>query len=103
MKPEQITPEVSVKHYETSSKKVKFHCKMNQIPANSNDATTGHKFQGMSKDVIIVLSWPTGGLSNAFKNWAYVVLLHVRTLLGLYLIEPIDMDKLFNPSPELRS
>jgi len=27
---------------------------MIQIPANSNDATTGHKLQGMSKDVIIV-------------------------------------------------
>ena len=47
---------------------------MHQIPANSNDATTGHKLQGMSKDVIIVSSWPTGGLSLMFKNWEYVVL-----------------------------
>jgi hypothetical protein len=23
--------------------------------------------------------------------------------LGLYLVEPIDMDKSFNPSPQLRS
>ena len=76
---------------------------MHQIPANSNDATTGHKLQGMSKDVIIVSSWPTGGLSLMFKNWEYVVLSRVRTLSGLYLIEPIDMEKSFNPSPELRS
>ncbi len=76
---------------------------MNQIPANSNYATTGHKLQGMSKDIIIVSSWPTGGLSLMFKNWEYVVLSRVRTLLGLYLVEPIDMDKSFNPSPQLRS
>ncbi len=98
LEPEKVTTEVSVKHYDTSSKKVKFHCKMNQIPANSNDTTTSHKLQGMSKDIIIVSSWPTGGLSKVFKNWEYVVLSHVCTLLGLYLIEPIDMDKSFNPS-----
>jgi hypothetical protein len=51
---------------------------MKQIPANSNDATIGHKLQGMSKDAIIVLSWPTGGLVGMFKNWEYVVLSCVR-------------------------
>jgi hypothetical protein len=57
---------------------------MNQIPANSNDATTGHKLQvTMSKDIIIVSSWPTGGLSLMFKNWEYVVLSRVRTLSGI--------------------
>ena len=51
LEPEQFSPEVSVKHYHASSKKVTFQCKMmKQIPANSNDATTGHKLQGMSKD-----------------------------------------------------
>jgi hypothetical protein len=29
---------------------------MKRIPANTNDASTGHKLQGMSKDVIIVTS-----------------------------------------------
>jgi hypothetical protein len=42
---------------------------MKQIPANTNDASTEHKLQGMSKDVIIVTSWLTG-----FINWEYVVL-----------------------------
>jgi hypothetical protein len=42
-------------------------------------------------------------LVKVFKNWEYVVLSRVHTLLRLYLIEPIDMDKLFNPSPDLRS
>ncbi len=76
LEPEQFSPEVLVKHYHTSSKKVTFRCKMKQIPANSNDATTGHKLQGMSKDAIIVSSWPTRSMAAMFKNWEYVVLSH---------------------------
>ncbi len=63
---EQFSPEVTVKHYHAR--------KTIQIPANSNDATTGHKLQGMSKDAIIMSSWPTGSLGAMFKNWEYVVL-----------------------------
>jgi len=102
LEPEQCSPKISIKRYNTSSKKVEFCCKMIQIPANINDATTGHKLQGMSKDVIVVSSWPTGGLATMFKNWEYVVLSRVRTLSGLYLVEPIDMDKSFKPSSELK-
>ena len=51
----------------------------------------------MSKDVIIVTSWLTG-----FKNWEYVVLLGARTLSGLYLVKPIDMNKSFKPSIQLK-
>jgi hypothetical protein len=76
---------------------------MKQIPANSNDATTGHKLQGMSKDAINVSSWPTGNLAAMFKNWENVVLSRVRTLSGLYLVTPIDMNKSFQPSPQLTS
>jgi hypothetical protein len=103
LEPEQFLPEVSVKHYYASSKKVTFRCKMKQIPANSNDATTGHKLQGMSKDAIIVSSWPTGSLAAMFKIWEYVVPFCVRTLSRLYLVKPIDMDKSFKPSPQLTS
>ena len=103
LEPENFSPEVTVKHFHTSLKKDKIRCKRNQIPANSNNGTTGHKLQGMSKNVIIVLSWPTGGLSKIFKNWEYVVLSRVRTLSGLYLVDPIDMEKSFNPSSQLRS
>ena len=76
---------------------------MTQIPANSNVATTGHNLQGMSKYDIFVTSWPTGGLVAMFKNWEYDVFSHVRTLSGLYLVEPIDMDKSFKPSTELKT
>jgi hypothetical protein len=70
---------------------------MKQIPANTNNASTGPKLQGVSKDVIIVTSWPTG-----FKNWEYVVLSRARTLSGLYLVKPIDMNKSFKPSIQLK-
>jgi hypothetical protein len=75
---------------------------MTQIPANSNFATTGHKLEGMSKGTIVVTLWLTGGLAAVFKNWEYVVLSHVCTLSRLYLVEPIDMDKPFRPSTELK-
>jgi hypothetical protein len=103
LEPKQFLPEVSVKHYHASSKRVTFQCKMKQIPANSNDATTRHKLQGMSKDAIIVSSWPTGSLAAMFKNWEYVVLSCARTLSGLYLDKSIDMDISFQPSPQLTS
>ncbi len=80
LEPENFSPEVTVKRFCTSFKRDTFQCKMNQILANSNNGTTGHKLQGMSKDVIIVSSWPTGGLSKNFKNWEYVVLSCVHTL-----------------------
>ena len=101
--PEHFSPIISLKLYNSFSKKQPFRCKMKQMSANSNDATTGHKLQGMSKDVLIVLSWTTEGLAAMFKNWEYVVLSRVQTLSGLYLVKPIDMEKSFKPSEELRS
>jgi hypothetical protein len=100
--PEQFTPILSLKLYNTDPKKP-FGCKMKQIPANSNDATTGHKLQVMSKELLIVSSWPSSGLAAMFKNWEYVVLSRVQTLSGLYLVKPIDMEKSFKLSKELRS
>jgi hypothetical protein len=37
-----------------------------------------------------------------FRNWEYVVLSHVQTLSGLYLVKPIDIDKSFEPSGKLK-
>jgi hypothetical protein len=97
LEPELFSTKVSVREFVGSKQKIQFNCRMRQIPANTNDATTGHKLQGMSKDVIIVTSWPTG-----FKNWEYVVLSRARTLSGLYLVKPIDMNKSFKPSIQLK-
>ena len=99
MKPEKFSPTVSVKSHPRAPASINFTCRMTQFPINLNDATTGHKLQGMSKDVVIITSWPRGGL---FKNWEYVVLSRVRTLDGLYLFEPIDLEKSFKPSPEFQ-
>ena len=57
-----------------------------QIPINMNDATTGHKLQGMSKDKLIVVSW------SYISNWIYVVLSRVRTLKGLFMLKPLPID-----------
>ena len=84
-----------------SKTKVAFRCKMLQLPVNLNDATTGHKLQGMSKDVIIITSWPKGGMATWNKNWEYVVLSQVHSLDGLCLLEPIDLEKSFKSSEEL--
>jgi hypothetical protein len=56
----------------------------------------------MSKDGIVVTSWPTRGLAAMFRKWEYVVLSRVRTLSGLYLAEPIDTEKMFKPSSEFK-
>ena len=100
MTPENFSTKVSVKSHPRAPKKMEFACRMTQFPINLNDATTGHKLQGMSKDVLIITSWPKGGLSALFKNWEYVVLSRVRTIDGLYLFEPIDLEKSFKPSKE---
>ena len=96
--PQHFYVTVLVKPHSMAPIEHQMKCNMIQLPINLNDATTGHKLQGMSKDVVIITSWPKGGL---FKNWEYVVLSRVRTRKGLYLFEPIDMNKCFKPSPEL--
>lgn len=61
--------------------------KIQQLPLIMNDATTGHKLQGMSKDKLVVVDWD---FKNA--NWVYVVLSRVRTRDGLYLLKPLPRD-----------
>lgn len=64
--------------------------RIKQIIVNSNAATTGHKLQGMSKDILIVNSWEYNT-----PNWIYVVLSRVRTLNRLYLINSLSLNKPF--------
>ena len=67
------------------------NAQVKQVPVNSNTATTGHKLQGMSKDILIVNDW-----NYRCVNWIYVVLSRVRTLAGLYLMKPLDLERSFN-------
>ena len=101
MTPEVFSPNVTVRPHRFATATMNFRCKMTQFPVNLNDATTGHKLQGMSKDVVIVTSWPKGGMAKWFKNWEYVVLSRVRRLSGLYLLEAIDLEASFKPTEEL--
>ena len=82
---------MKVKLDDFPSSEVEYHSvNIFQLPINMNDATTGHKLQGMSKDNLIVTSW------TFVENWIYVMLSRVRTLKGLYLLKPIpknQMDK----------
>jgi hypothetical protein len=39
---EQCSPKISIKQFSNSLRNIEFQCKMKQIPANKNDATTGH-------------------------------------------------------------
>ena len=68
--------------------------KITQFPVTLNHATTGHKLQGKSLDELVIAEWRFG-----VRNWAYVVLSRVRTLEGLYLLQPIPDDVDFKPHP----
>ena len=61
---------------------------MTQFGINDNIATTVHKLQGVSLDNLIIHSW-----NYAIKNWVYVVLSRVKTLKGLVLCKPLDIDR----------
>ncbi len=65
------------------------NARVKQVPVNSNSnmATTGHKLQGMCKDVLIANEW-----NYRCVIWVYVVLSRVRTQAGLYLMKPLDLD-----------
>lgn len=64
------------------------------FPLLINYATTGHKLQGKSVDTLVIAEWSTA------ENWAYVVLSRVKSLEGLFLLEPIPWDIDFTPSQQ---
>jgi hypothetical protein len=67
---------------------------LTQFPVVINHATTGHKLQGKSMDALVIAEW------SHVKNWAYVAISRVRTLDGLFFIEPIPEDIIFKPAEE---
>jgi hypothetical protein len=68
----------------------------NQIPVVSNNATTGHKLQGFSKDNTFI-----GHFKHGLKNWCCIVLSRARTRQGLFLMEPLDPLENFDADPKL--
>jgi hypothetical protein len=65
----------------------KRNCKVQiiQLPVNLNDATTGHKLQGMTKKQLIIKSW------SYSPGWVYTTISRVRTRDGLFLMEALDL------------
>ena len=114
LKPVSFTATASVAIDSFSDEKHVFSgVKITQIPMNLNDATTGHKLQvhlpffSVRRILLILLSYSLNSLllqgcsreklivasfTKQWKNWIYVVLSRVRTLAGLYLLEPLDED-----------
>ena len=99
--PEQHEVKVTVTPTRFCDLKETFKCHMTLFPVNINTSSTGHKLQGRSKDILIITSWPKFKNNICFRNWEYVVLSRVRTLAGLYLFQPIDMEQSFKPTDEL--
>jgi hypothetical protein len=57
-----------------------------------NHATTGHKLQGKTVKSLVIAEW------SKVENWAYVVLSRVKTLSGLFLMIPEDIN--FGPAED---
>ena len=100
LKPQNYTAEVSVSMIPEVARtgKTRTPFRFYQFPLNTNDATTGHKLQGMSKDQLIVTSWD--GISK-WPNWAYTVISRVRKLEGLFLCKPLTSSVSFELPDDL--
>ena len=79
-----------------SSATVRFTVRMNQFPAITNYATTGHKLQGQTKKNLVISVW------SKRRNWNYVALSRVKTRGGLYLVNPLPRDVDFSIPQDLR-
>lgn len=69
-----------------------------QFPIIINNATTGHKLQGIGVEKLFVHHW------NYRKNWPYVVLSRVKTISGLYLRQNLSRNlHKYDMDPELQT
>ena len=66
--------------------------KATQLPVVVNDATTGHKLQGVTCDSIYVHAWLRSSTRGTNNNWNYVVLSRVKTRKGIYSRVPLPCD-----------
>lgn len=87
IQPSKSTAKITVDLLDCGTAEIIKGVKILQFPLNMNDATTGHKLQGMSKNKLVIVDWDL-----KFANWIYVVLSRVRTLQGLYLLKPLKKE-----------
>jgi hypothetical protein len=78
------------------SKNEKIKMSAIQLPLISNNATTGHKLQGSSKDAIYIAKF-----THHMRDWPCVMLSRVQTRRGLFLREPLDPFENFGSNPKL--
>jgi 6-pyruvoyl-tetrahydropterin synthase len=71
---------------------VKAKVYITHFPLLLNTATTGHKLQGKSVDILIIAEW------HSAINWAYVVLSRQRLFDGLFLLKKIPNKIDFKPN-----
>ena len=76
---------------------INFRVSMVQFAVLANDATTGHKLQGQTKNNLLISVW------SKRKNWNYVALSRVKTRRGLFLASPLPYDTSFAIDPHLRA
>ena len=76
---------------------ITFTLALKQIPCLVNNATTGHKLQGQSKNSLCISVW------SRRRNWNYVALSRVKTRDGLFLVSPLPHDTDFSMSNNLRT
>ena len=79
----------------TTDATITFKICMTQFPVLVNNATTGHKLQGQTKENLVISVW------SKKKNWNYVALSRVTKRQGLYLVSPLPHDVDFSMSREL--
>ena len=96
----KLTPcddSVSIEVTKIDGQKINYHgVNIRQFGILCNNATTGHKLQGMSKDVLVVNNW-----DYRCPNWIYVVLSRVRTIQGLFLLKRLRVDHEFHADKDL--
>lgn len=63
--------------------------KLSQFPINIDVGTTCHKLQGATKSYLVVTE-----VDYATENWIYVALSRVKSLSGLFLLKPINFQKI---------
>ena len=75
---------------------ISFSMGITQLPLIANNATTGHKLQGQTKENLVVSVW------SKRRNWNYVALSRVTTIDGLFLVSPMPHDTDFSVPDDLR-
>ena len=66
-----------------------------QLPMNLDEATTGHKLQGMTQSLLGVVD------HNYSENWIYVAYSRVTKSSGLFLFKKLNRKKKIGPTAAL--